>query len=55
MVSAPGGRMEGATTSKRSNLREPFRPPDCEVAAREVNMYTGLHPVGVARRIGPAG
>ena len=55
MVSAPGGRMEGATTSKRSNLREPFGPPDCAVAAREVNMYTGSIPLASQDGLVPPG
>jgi hypothetical protein len=37
-VTIPAGRIEGATTSKRSNLREPLRPVTCDVAAKDVNM-----------------
>ena len=38
MVTAPGGRMAGATTSKRNRLRDPFGPPACALAASEVSI-----------------
>src|SRR5579864_2883666 len=38
IVTAPGGRMDGATTSNRSSLRDPFGPPACALAASEVSM-----------------
>jgi len=38
IVMAPGGRIEGATTSKRNSLREPFRPFKLGVTASDVSM-----------------
>ena len=38
MVTAAGGRMDGATTSKRSSVRPPFSPPACALAASEVSI-----------------
>src|SRR6266404_1543005 len=54
-VSAPGGRMAGATTSARSNFLAPAGPLACGVAANEVNMYTVCMPFASQEGLAPPG
>src|SRR5690348_9167817 len=55
MVIAPGGRMDGATTSTRNNFREPLRLLMLGDTASDVSTYTVCIPLASQAALVPPG